>query len=174
MNNHEMIGMLNVDSVGTRGDYQYPTIGVCTKNDRTGTSYTNLRLTAFVQMLIREYAQYEAELEPAGGYYDECASDNFPWYYNGYPSALITENPTQIERFHEDPESDTSSRVYGGPLTEYAKVVLAFAIELGELYEIPEEQSTTPTESFEGSMAKKMRPTLTVVTLIFIEICMLY
>ncbi|CAL8138571.1 unnamed protein product [Orchesella dallaii] len=180
MGNHEMRGMLNVDSVGTRGEWQYPTIGLCTKNDRTGDSYTNLRLTTFVQMLIREFAEYDAELEVAGGHYDHCFSDNFAWYEKGYPSALITESPSQMQKFHDDPESDTYKRVYGGPLVEYAKVVLAFAIELGELYEIPEEQqSTAPTESdgtesFEESMAKKMHPTWTVVLLTFIGIWMLY
>ncbi|CAL8138575.1 unnamed protein product [Orchesella dallaii] len=184
MGNHEVKGMLTVDSVGTR-NYEHPTIGVCTRNANNGISLTNSRLTAFVQMLIREYSEYEDKLEPAGSFYDQCESDNVPWNYHGYPAALITESPTQIRRLHKDTESDIYIDVYRSALLEYAKVVLAFAMELGELYEIPEpQQSATPTkvegtesngtESFEGSMAKKMHPTWTVVLLTFIGIWMLH
>ncbi|CAL8138579.1 unnamed protein product [Orchesella dallaii] len=188
MNNHEVKGMLNVDTIGGRnvGDYHYRLIGLCTRNDKTGDSVTNPHLTAFVNMLIRVYSNYKTYPLPVYDRGLESFSDNQSWHSKGYPSALLTQFQPGYGDLHEFPEYDTTSAVYDEYILEFTKVALAFAIELGELWEIPHGPFTTPnglissteldgTEPIEASMAQKGHPTWTLVVLLtYIGIWMLY
>ncbi|CAL8143422.1 unnamed protein product [Orchesella dallaii] len=188
--NRGVKGMLNIDSVGYQ--LEKKAVGFC-RRDGNGNVVSNSHLTSFLEMLATEYSNFTVERLPK---LNGCFSDNFSWHEKGYPAACVTEvnkNPFRDNNFSE---KDTHDLVNVEQLFEYAKVALAFAIELGELnrlpnipdpqppptateFPLPTETGNTETEPDPGdpdedSRAMKLQVSWSGMGLIFLGNWMLY
>ncbi|ODM88406.1 putative leucine aminopeptidase [Orchesella cincta] len=135
----EVYAMLNLDVIGYRSDKHAKTIAY--SNDGT-----NQELTTFLKMLSKEYVEYGMTERPCKA---GCFSDHDAWNQSGYPAAFFTE--AELTPFIHT-EKDTIETVNFEQVNEFAKLAVAFVIELGELSEIP--SIPDPEASLASSLSK--------------------
>ena len=92
------------------------------------TDYVNKDLTEFLQTLITTYVKQPVD-------YTKCGygcSDHASWYRKGY----ITAMPLETSFKHKNPDihtnRDTMEKLSLNHMTNFAKLAVAFAIELAE------------------------------------------
>ncbi len=90
--------------------------------------YTDPTLTSYLANLITTYVKQTVKYSSCG----YACSDHATWYQNGYNSAIAFE--TEMDKY--DPyihsPNDTMSQVSLGHMTDFAKLSIAFAVELAE------------------------------------------
>ncbi|ODM96074.1 Leucine aminopeptidase 1 [Orchesella cincta] len=135
-------GMLNLDSLGYRPN-PYPGSkhvgGIVIDDAHFGTSHTDASLQAFVKMLSNHYLDVQFQIKHVS-YRQGWFSDHYSWHLEGFPSAFVTEWETNTNVHRDDDWRFVNIEI----VNEFAKLGLAYLIELGELSEMP---VTTPSWS---------------------------
>ncbi|CAL8126098.1 unnamed protein product [Orchesella dallaii] len=120
-NRKKVKGMLNFDRLG----FGSKTIGIV-DNRTTNDRETSEGLSSFVRMITKVYTDFPMKEANCSS---QCTSDHTSWHLFGYPTAFLTEievNPNIRT------ENDTSNLINFELVHEFAKVGMAFAVELAE------------------------------------------
>jgi leucyl aminopeptidase len=91
------------------------------------TDYVNRDLTRYVEKLVDTYVRVKWG-ESSCGY---ACSDHASWTKAGYPSAFPFESPTDAENDNIHSVRDTADTLNFTFGLHFAKIVVAFAVELG-------------------------------------------
>jgi len=111
-------GMLQLDMTGYIGSSR--SMGLVTDN-------TNQALTRFVDLCIRAYCS----IPPVSTQCGYGCSDHASWTSNGFPAAFTFESTFSSSNPYIHTASDTLNRLTATHAVEFAKLALAFQIEMG-------------------------------------------
>ncbi len=92
------------------------------------TDYTDNELTAYLATLITTYVKQVVQYSQCG----YACSDHASWYQNGFRSAIAFETPMNKDNPNIHSPQDTMSQISLSHMTDFAKLSIAFAVELAE------------------------------------------
>jgi leucyl aminopeptidase len=95
------------------------------------SDYVDPGLTAFLETLITTYIKQPVKYTRCG----YACSDHATWTQNGYPAAMPSE--AAFQNFNHDihTSGDTMDKLSLDHMINYAKLTIAFAVELAELHD---------------------------------------
>jgi leucyl aminopeptidase len=112
--------VLQLDKTGYRIDADDPTMWIY-------TDYTNKPLNEYIAKLIKTYIQVPIDYSSCGS----GCSDHASWHEEGIPVAYPSESKFDKQNPNVGSASDTMDLLNLDHMTNFSKLALAFAIELG-------------------------------------------
>ncbi|RDI39211.1 M20/M25/M40 family metallo-hydrolase [Aquicella lusitana] len=132
-----MIGSYNVvadfksKNIPVEAVIQFDLTGFAYQNEPTMwlmDDYVNANLTSFLEQLITTYVKQPVKHSRCG----YACSDHARWYNKGYATALPAEAAYENSNPSIHSTSDTMEKLSLNHMTDYAKLAVAFAVEMAE------------------------------------------